>query len=241
MKMKPITSIAIICLAIFLVTSCELDNYDEPSSSLFGALIDAETGDTVQSDIYSGSRIALVEINELYENPQRRYLVIKPDGSYENTMMFDGLFAVPAIEDGNFQPTDSTSVEISGDTRFDLQVLPYIRILDAQVGLNGENTMEVSATFKLEQTVPDTLNILSINMYAHSEPTVGKFHTLDTKAFFLNKPAVADSTYTVVWDLSRSRKIKDGIPYYYRLSAIMNIPGARTNYAPAVQLTLIDD
>jgi hypothetical protein len=232
--MKTIKSIAFILLAIAVTTSCELDNYDFPQGSIHGAILDQETGDTVQSDIYDGARIALVEINEEYENPQKQYYVIKPDGSYRNDMVFEGLYAVPSIEDGNFHPTDSTSVTIEGDTQFDLEVLPYIRISDVELTMDG---MDLTATFKLEQTVPDSVQVTFANIFAHTEPTVGNPHRLDEEEVPIFAAADPDQVYTITWDISRSRSLKKNVAYFFRVGALIDVPGARYNYAPAVRLT----
>lgn len=236
--MKTIRSISFILLAIAVMTSCELDNYDYPQGSIHGALLDQETGDTVQSDIFDGARLALIEINEEYENPQKQYFVIKPDGSYRNDMVFNGLYAVPSIEDGNFHPTDSTSVTIDGDTQFDLEVLPYIRITDVSITLEG---MDLTATFKLEQTVSDTINVTFANVFAHTEPTVGKTHRMDDEEIFVGAAADPNQVYTITWDLGRSRSIDEGVAYFFRVGALIDVPGARYNYAPAVRLTPTDN
>jgi hypothetical protein len=236
--MKTIKSISFILLAIAVMTSCELDNYDYPQGSIHGAILDQETGDTVQSDIFDGARLALVEINEEYENPQKQYFVIKPDGSYRNDLVFEGLYAVPSIEDGNFHPTDSTSVTIDGDTQLDLEVLPYIRISDVEMTMEG---MDLTATFKLEQTVPDSVQVTFANVFAHTEPTVGNPHRLDEEEVPIFAAAVPDSVYTITWDISRSRSLDEDVAYFFRVGALIDVPGARYNYAPAVRLTPTDN
>lgn len=232
--MKTINKIILILLGVALMASCELDNYDYPDSSIQGALIDQETGETVQSDIYDGARIPLIEIHEDFENPQRQYLTIKTDGTFRNDLMFDGLYAVPAIEDGNFHPTDSTSITIDGDTEFELVVLPYIRITDVEMTMNG---MSLTANFKLEQTVPDSINVGFISIFAHLEPTVGRPHRFDGSETFLGAAAVPDSVYSITWDMSRSRSLKAENAYFFRVGAVINLPGARYNYAPAERMT----
>jgi len=236
--MKTIRIISFLLLAIAVMTSCELDNYDYPQGSIHGAILDQDTGDTVQSDIFDGARLALVEINEEYENPQNQYFVIKPDGSYRNDLVFEGLYAVPSIEDGNFHPTDSTSVTIDGDTQFDLEVVPYIRISDVEMTIDG---MDLTATFKLEQTVPDSVQILVANVFAHTEPTVGKPHRLDDEDLFIGAAADPDQVYTITWDISRSRSLKENVAYFFRIGALIDVPGARYNYAPAVRFTPTDN
>jgi hypothetical protein len=232
--MKTIKLIILSLLGVALVTSCEFDNYDFPESSIYGALIDQETRETVQSDIFDGARIPLIEIHEDFENPQIRYLTIKTDGTFRNDLMFDGLYAVPSIEDGNFYPTDSTSITIDGDTEVEFEVLPYIRITDVEFIMDG---MELTANFKMEQTVPDSIIINFINVFAHTEPTVGKPHRLDDSQVFLGAAAVPDQVYTITWNIARSRSLKAETAYFFRVGAIINLPGARYNYAPAERLT----
>lgn len=236
--MKTIKSISFILLAIAVMTSCELDNYDSPEGSIHGTIIDQETGEAVQSDIYDGARIALIEISDEYENPQKQYYIIKTDGTFRNDMIFEGLYAVPSIEDGNFHPTDSTSVTIEGDTEFNLDVTPYIRVTDAEITLEG---MNLTATFKLEQTVPDSVHVTFANVFAHTEPTVGKPHRLDDEEIPIFAAAVPDSVYTITWNIGRSRSLREDVPYFFRVGALIDVPGARYNYAPAVRLTPTED
>ncbi|MDA3820987.1 MAG: DUF3823 domain-containing protein [Bacteroidales bacterium] len=233
--MKTIKSLALILLGVLCMTSCELDNYDFPESSLHGTFFDQETGEAVQSDIFDGTRIGLVEIDEAYENAQKRYLIVKTDGTYQNDLMFDGLYGVPSIEDGNFHPTDSTSITVDGDTEIDFQVLPYIRITDVVFTTTPEDA-ELIATFKLEQTVPDSIHILDVSIFAHTEPTVGRPHRLSDEGGFLGAAAVADSTYSITWKVGKDRALDEEDPFYYRVGAIIDMPGAKYNYAPAERI-----
>ncbi len=100
--MKIIISFVFILMGILCFTSCELDNYDAPGGSIYGVLLDEVTGDSIQSDIFDGARIALVEIDAEFENPQKLYQIIKTDGSFRNNLMFEGLYSMPSIQDGNF-------------------------------------------------------------------------------------------------------------------------------------------
>ena len=233
--MKTIKSLALILLGVLCMTSCELDNYDYPESSLHGTFLDQETGEAVQSDIYDGTRIGLIEIDEAYENPQKRYLIVKTDGTYQNDMMFDGLYAMPSIEDGNFHPTDSTSITIDGNTEIDFQVLPYIRITDVVFTAEPDDAL-LTATFKLEQTVDNSIRILDVSIFAHTEPTVGKPHRLSDEGGFLGAAAVPDSTYSITWKIGRDRALDEEDPYYFRVGAIIDMPGARYNYAQAERI-----
>jgi hypothetical protein len=232
--MKTINLIILTLLGVVLMTACEFDNYDYPESSIQGVLIDQETGETVQSDIFDGARIPLIELHEDFENPQIQYLTIKTDGTFRNDLMFDGLYAVPSIEDGNFHPTDSTSITIDGDTEVEFEVLPYIRITDVEFIMNG---MELTANFKMEQTVHDTINVSFMNVFAHTEPTVGKPHRLDDSQVFLGAAADPDQVYTITWNIARSRSLKAETSYFFRVGALIEKPGARYNYAPAERLT----
>jgi hypothetical protein len=216
---------------IALCTSCglgEIDNYDQPNAGLSGSIIDDETGELVQQDIIRGGVIEIVEAG--YTSPQ--YLILKTDGTYANTRLFSNTYTVQPVR-GNFKVVDKQEVQIKGQTKLDFRVIPYIRIKEAQVVKDGSI---LRATFKMEQT--SVSNILKIGLYAHPDPNVGEPMHIARKEVNVNAVADPNQVYTIELDMFSDSDLANGGQFFFRIGALIDVPEAKYNYAPAVTLQL---
>ncbi len=230
--MKNIQILIFLMCGVLAFSSCELDNYEAPTGSLSGSLIDMETGETVQGDIISGTNIELIE--QGYENPPIQRLVVKVDGTYRNDMMFEGKYTLLPLTRGNFVPkTDTLTIDIGGQTVHNFEVQPYIRIKDYSVTIDGT---KITATFKLEQTVDD--KVKSIGLFGHSSPAVGEPLQFGKKTKTLNKVVDPTTEYELVMDVRTDKDFEKGKAYHFRIGALISADEAEFNYAPAVRLTI---
>lgn len=230
--MKNIQILIFLLCGAFCFNSCELDNYDEPTASLSGAIIDSETGELVQGDIISGTLIELIE--QGYENPPIQHLVVKVDGTYRNDLIFENTYKVLPLTRGNFVPqTDTILMEIKGETVHNFQVQPYIRIKDPSITIEGT---KITATFKLEQTVEN--KVKSIGLFGHHSPAVGEPLQFGKKTKTLNKVVDPTEEYELVMDVRTDRDFIKGKAYHFRVGAIIDADEAEYNYAPAVRLEI---
>jgi hypothetical protein len=220
-------------LFVGVCTSCELnelDNYEQPNAGLSGQIIDDQTGELVQQDIIRGSVIEIVEKG--YTVPQ--YLIFKNDGTYANTRMFANTYTIQPVR-GNFKVVDPQEVNISGQTQLDFRVTPYIRVKEAEIKKTGDI---IKATFKLEQT--SVSNVLKVGLYAHRDPHVGE--TMQLAKMELNVNAVVDpnQVFTIELDMFSDTDLfnNDGKTLYFRIGALIDVPEAKYNYAPAVSIKL---
>lgn len=78
----------IVLAAIMLITSCEKDNFDGPDATFSGEIRDKKTGELIPQEISDGSRIYYIE--QGWENPSVQNMVIKKDGTFNNSLMFSG-------------------------------------------------------------------------------------------------------------------------------------------------------
>src|SRR5215211_2787906 len=93
---------------LFATGSCKkTDNYDGPTETLQSRIIDAGSGQNVQSEVSgdngNGTRIKLLEIS-WSDNPTPLYLATKQDGTYSNTKVFKATYKM--IAEGAFVPMD---------------------------------------------------------------------------------------------------------------------------------------
>ena len=225
---KIIIGIAALCLTF---ASCEKDNYDGPDSGLTGRFIDAESGQLVEQDIIRGTQIEIIEHG--YDPVTPQYLIVKTDGTYENSMLFSNTYTVKPVR-GNFINVEAQEVQITGKTTLDFTVTPYIRITNANISRSGD---KVRATFNIEQNVIN--NVKKIGLYAHQDARVGEPMRQVAAEQQLNAVADPAHQYSLEIDVpSNSSVLKSGRAYYFRIGALIDVGEAKLNYAPAVKLDL---
>ncbi len=229
MKRMKFNLMAVILATAGLLMSCELDNYEGPDAELSGSFIDEKTQELVQQDIIRGTDIRLTEHG--YDPVANQYLNAKPDGTYMDKMLFSNMYTVQP-ERGNFIPIAAQDVRIEGKTTLDFIVTPYIRVNDATIVKEGS---KIIATFKLEQTVEN--NVSRIGLYGHPNPIAGQ--PIRTVATEMAVNAVVDPSqvFTLEIDIpANSANLKAGEQYFFRVGALIDVPEAKFNYAPAVRL-----
>ena len=221
--------LSLICLFIF--NSCELDNYDGPNSTISGGIYDIETGELVPQDIIIGAQIEYVEHG--FTNPETQYMVIKPDGTYNNNLMFANKYTMHLVR-GNFVPINEIEVDVKGDTKLDFTVQPYVRVKNLTIEKESD---KIVATFNIQQTVPEP--VIRIGLYAHPQDIVG------VQAYTVRREAVVNAVtnestlYRLEIDIpSNSRNLKEGNYYYFRVGAIVNVPQAKLNYGATVKILI---
>ena len=139
--MKKLVFYSILCM-LFSFSSCDLfklDNYEEPSETLKGEVVDAATGERVLTDQGSeGIRVRLTELSygsNVSPNPDFNCM---PDGSFQNTKLFKGTYNIRI--DGPFIPLlreddrgvpiadETKTMEISGETNVKFEVQPFLKV-----------------------------------------------------------------------------------------------------------------
>ncbi len=185
--MKRIFYQVALCLTVVSAVSCtKIDNYDAPTETLRGKIIDAGTGKTLQGEVSGengiGTRIELRELS-WSDNPTPQYLATMQDGTYNNTKIFAGKYKISA--DGAFVPLvqtgppavdNSKTVDVHGGvTTVDFTVEPFLRV--EWVGepiLNPNGTITVKVKITRGTDHPDfQLNVTDINLYVNRLPFVG--------------------------------------------------------------------
>ena len=128
--------------ALFMLTSCsmfEIDNYEEPSETIWGEVVDEATGKRVLTDQGSeGIRVRLTELSwgdNVQHNPDFYCMM---DGTFQNTKIFKGEYNVridgpfiPLVRentDGTLLHDGSINTEISGTTKVKFEVQPFLNV-----------------------------------------------------------------------------------------------------------------
>ncbi|WP_421897762.1 DUF3823 domain-containing protein [Marinoscillum sp.] len=238
----------ILGIVLTLFSACELDNFDGPDSGLYGRILDEETGELVPQDIINGTLIEIWEDGYDPVTPQR--LEVKNDGTYKDTRLFANTYSVIPVNT-NFHNNatigiDTARVTISGQTEFDLKVTPYVRIVDFDLTQSGT---KVVARFKLEQPIDSVylaegdvdktaVIIDEVSLFVHFDPNVGREMSLGktTESIGAIIEAGVNDEYRLDFDTSKDTDFVNGGKIYMRVGAIAEMPQARTNYGPTIEL-----
>lgn len=138
--MKTIKHISVL-ICMMMTVSCslfQLDNYDAPSETLRGEVVDAATGDPILTDQGSeGIRVRLIETSwEGNVTPLDFYC--RPDGTFQNTKLFeadynvrvDGPFLPIYLEDKDGTPVvnQTQDIHLKGEKFLTFEVSPFLKI-----------------------------------------------------------------------------------------------------------------
>lgn len=222
--MKKSTHFFILSLLLILGSSCSelttLDNYDAPDARIFGSVLDEETGEPIPQELINGTVIQYVELG--FENPNIQQLKFHTDGTYQNNQMFSGTYAIQPVR-GNFYVPESDTITVEGATEHNFEVVPYIRIKDVNIAMDGS---KVVATFRVEQVAGE--NVLSLSMTADVNPNVGQQIFMESTTQNVN--AVLDPAAVQTLELGVNN-LESGKSYYFRVGALIDVPEAKYNYS----------
>lgn len=194
-------SFYILGLTLFSFTSCslfELDNYEAPSETLQGEVVDVETGAPVLTDQGSeGIRVRLTELSwgeNVTPNPD---FFCMADGKFKNTKLFKGNYNIRI--DGPFIPLlreddrgvpladETQTMNIKGTTKVKFEVQPFLNIewVEEPQVINGKVRAKVRVTRGVsEQAFRDKiepmggyngsfLNVTDIQLFVSYSSSVG--------------------------------------------------------------------
>lgn len=230
MKTNLILSAAACLLAL---ASCQKDNMKGPDARFFGEIVDKNTGELIEQDIYNGSLIRYIELG--FQDPPLQIAYFKTDGTFRNNLMFSGDYDI-FLNQGNFVPDTLRNVRLNpGDNHYTFKVTPYITLKDVEIEQTSPSS--VQATFKLRQNTEDQVS--KIGIFVHREHAVGNGTKYDLWEVNIDNDVPEDYEMSISMDLNNvADEVQRGNKYYFRVGALSAAPAAKYNYAPAVQLTL---
>lgn len=135
--------------ALLLVTSCSLDNFDEPNAMFSGNIV------------YNGEAIPVARNQVRFQLWQPGYALTAPidvtiaqDGSY-SSRLFTGDYKLSFVPgQGPFRtPADTLFFELSGNKAMDIEVTPYHMIRNSQFSYAAGS---VNASCAVEQIITGT-------------------------------------------------------------------------------------
>lgn len=221
-KMK---NILFFLMTLLVLSSCEIDNYDEPNLTVSGKIIDAQTNALVESGGSNGGTII-----KFYQNNSAQALLFKtmPDGTFTNSRVFAGNYKY--VAEGPFQVmTDTPSIVIKSNTEIEIKVTPNVRLTASVVSKSGTeavinvNYEKVTASQKLTKLGLVWSNVTQPNIFTF---TGGNIITKDVQSLNLTS---GDQEFTMTG-------LKANTKYYVRATATTNSPGNYYNYSTQIEV-----
>lgn len=120
-----ILSICVIC------SSCKIDNYTFPNGAIYGTITDKLTNEPLQTEQPNGVVIRLYERGKSKNAPIS--FTGKPDGSFENAMIFQNEYQAIPVEGAFFPIVDTAAVKVESRTEVNFSVTPFLAILNTRI------------------------------------------------------------------------------------------------------------
>ncbi|WP_418360829.1 DUF3823 domain-containing protein [Sphingobacterium detergens] len=221
------------CLVLFSTTlSCQKDNYEAPSSSFKGNVIDKQSGRVIPQQTINGGILRLFQ-TDITANATAITSYFKADGSFENNMLFDGNYKV--VADGPFFYEDTLKVRINKSLIQDISVRPYLYVTTELVSKTASSiTVKVKTSLGEGNTnqkisrvgvTAGLTNSVDINFYKARELTNTESES---------NAAIVGTEY--IYEL---KNLASKSTYYIRGAARTINTGNYYNYAP--MLTIMTD
>jgi hypothetical protein len=197
--MKKLLYSKLFLIALVSFNACTIDNYELPSETIRGRVVDAATGELVLTDQGSeGTRVRLRELSwKETRVPDNFDFFCMKEGIFQNTKVFAGTYNVRV--DGAFIPLvrrnttgdtladESKTIDIKGVTEVEFRVQPFLKLewVGTPTIANGKITAQVKVTravspadfrAKIEPMggySNDMLNVTDVRLFVSQVPYVG--------------------------------------------------------------------
>lgn len=225
---KILLSTFVIC-SLFGFQACNLDNYDMPSATFSGSLVDYETNENVPCEYQNGSRIRMYEFYNNGWSNQPYDFYTRQDGTFINTSVFPGKYQI--LVEGPFENTERLEVQISKSETLEIKVIPLLRI-SADVTV-GDRTAEIST--KVRRTSSKRV-IKAVEFYCSETPYVDKNSFSEKKSVDLSNltdEEISSTTFT-----GKFIELQKNKTYYLRVGALAENPSNYYNYSKVIKVEI---
>jgi hypothetical protein len=209
---------------IVVFISCdEIDNYEMPNGSIYGTLTDLMTDEGLQSEQPNGFSI------KLYEKGGKKNLPItfygKPDGTYENAMIFQNEYKVIPTE-GAFFPIDTATVQVGSRTECNFDVIPFLTVTNVSV---TPSAGKITSTYNIARSqVGD--KIVERKTLVSRVPGVNNV-TYDFRFQQTNLSGTEDDVILATQYTDEVTGLTSGNTYYVRIAVRTNNALKKYNYS----------
>ncbi|MDV3927884.1 hypothetical protein CMT52_19135 [Elizabethkingia anophelis] len=215
-----------------LLSSCSNggDNYEAPSVSFTGRIMNKSTGQPVPGQEPNGARIRMFEGGKYKAKVPVDFWVMQ-DGTFANKTLFSGTYKV--IAEGPFQKTDTLSLNLGGSSTYDFNVVPF---LDLTIEIVEKKTSSIVVKYKINQS-EEKRKILRRAVLVSNRPYVDATNYINTSPF-INTTNVLDIELVGKEFTTEITGLTKGVQYYLRSASRCDNPSSYYNYSEIIPFTL---
>lgn len=223
--MKQYKYFLLMSVAVFVITSCGLDNYDEPKSKLLGKI--TYNGESVGVR-GSGQAVQVQLYQDGYELRDNITAYVGQDGTFE-AALFDGEYKV-ITKDKNgpwVNTRDTVVVNLKGSTEVELKVTPYFTISNESITLSGS---VLNTTFNINQIV-GSAQIDYVTLLVSKTSFVDDVSNIARKDFKGQKAGAS----SLAFDLSGNKDVSSAAALFARIG-VRTVGADQAIYSKIVRL-----
>lgn len=217
-------------VVVTALSSCsEIDNYPAPDGVIHGTLIDKITNEPLQTQQPNGFTVQLFEEGESSNIP----ILIpgKPDGTFENSFIFQNQYTVIPTE-GAFFPLEPVVVQVGESTETNFEVMPFLALTNVSV---TPTAGEITAKYKIVRSqVGDKI--------IERRTLVSKIPTVNSVVFdFQTQTGLAGTADTEILDTDFTDNVTgltSGQTYYVRIAIRTDNALGKYNYSETFTVTV---
>ena len=223
-------------LATFISCS-KIDNYPAPNGGVFGTVTDQMTNEGIQTEQPNGFNIKLFEKGRSINSPIS--FSGKPDGTFENVLIFQNEYRVAAVEGAFFPLPDTITVQVGKHTEINFSVMPYLSLTNVTVTPSA-NPLKVTVTYNIARSQVGGKITTRKSMLSKVPTCSNSFNALNVST---NTNSVSDATllattFTDVITGTSSVPLVSGQTYWVRVGALAANTLSRYNYSKIVKITM---
>lgn len=217
-----------------LLHSCKIDNYEAPSATLQGVILDGKGASLQTEQGQANTRIRTEELS-WSSTPTPLFLNVKQDGTYTNNKLFAGKYRVSPVE-GPFYPVAPDEIDLKTVTTHDFHVIPYVDVeWAADPVLTSDKKIAVTFKFKLNDPPAGMVKpaITDYRLFVSTTEYVGNNNFDPVNGAVTTIPA----ENTVV-SLTTTTAMKYATKYYVRVGVRVNDTFKKYNYTTVKSITV---
>lgn len=226
-------------IAVVFCSCSKLDNFSGPNGGIYGKLTDQTTDEGLRTD-YSGYTIRLYEMGAYlkYANSKTNPVSFgsKPDGTYENTMLFQNKYKM-IVSDGAFFPLDTVVIDIGARTEKNFTVEPYLTVTDVTV---TPAAGKITASYKIAQSTASTKILWRKTLVSEVAYVSNAVYRLKTETNLSEIPDadVLSGAYTDEVLETATYKLVSGTTYYVKVAVRTSNLAAMYNYSKTFEVKI---
>jgi hypothetical protein len=233
-------NIFILLFGVAAFISCtKIDNYKAPDGDVYGKLTDLMTNEGIQSEQPNGFNIKMFEKGWLMSTPIT--FTGKPDGSFENALVFQNEYKILPVEGPFFPITDTAVVQVGSRTEVNFNVMPFVSVTNVTV-TPGTNKVTLVYNIARSQVGPKITTRKSMLSTIYTCNNTTSNLNVSTSTTAITDVVLLGTTFTDVINGTTAVPLVSGKTYWVRVGVLASGSGYnslnRYNYSKTIQITM---